>query len=237
MSELEFSRRLRQYRKDRNLTQQELADRLGVSNKSVSRWEGGSYPDVALLGPLAAALGVTVDDLLSEGTPVRTLTRTDWQNVLSFAFALGGGILYFGLSTFVPVFAAYLLYVAALAYGVYLQRHYTYHSRWFYLSGLLMNFFVHCQLILGIGVLAQSAYSYGVLQRFFGETTMSAEPFRLLVYALFAPAVRIGGGIVLTAVTALVIFCSGKRGRRRAAGKPEQEKTPPTPESEEEQEK
>lgn len=235
MSELEFSRRLRQYRKDRNLTQQELADRLGVSNKSVSRWEGGSYPDVALLGPLAAALGVTVDDLLNEGTPVRTLTRTDWQNVLSFAFALGGGILYFGLSTFMPVFAAYLLYVAALAYGVYLQRHYTYHSRWFYLSGLLMNFFVHYQLIQGIGVLVQSAYSYAVLQGFFGETTVSAEPFQFLIYALFAPAVRIGGGIALTAITALVIFCSGRRSRRRA--EPEREKTPPTPESEAESDK
>ena len=51
MTELEFGERLKQYRKARGLTQQELADLLGVSNKSVSRWEGGSYPDVATLGP------------------------------------------------------------------------------------------------------------------------------------------------------------------------------------------
>ena len=51
MTELEFGERLKQYRKARGLTQQELADLLGVSNKSVSRWESGSYPDVATWAP------------------------------------------------------------------------------------------------------------------------------------------------------------------------------------------
>lgn len=60
--EQSFSERLKRYRKERNLTQQQLADALGVSNKSVSRWEsGGGYPDVPLLVPLARALGVTAD--------------------------------------------------------------------------------------------------------------------------------------------------------------------------------
>ena len=39
--EQSFSGRLKQYRRDKNLTQQELADRLGVSSKTVSRWESG----------------------------------------------------------------------------------------------------------------------------------------------------------------------------------------------------
>lgn len=39
--EQSFSERLKRYRKERNLTQQQLADALGVSNKSVSRWESG----------------------------------------------------------------------------------------------------------------------------------------------------------------------------------------------------
>ena len=63
--EAEFSERLKRYRKEKNMTQQELADALGVSNKSISRWESsGGYPDVPLLVPLARALGVSVDDLL-----------------------------------------------------------------------------------------------------------------------------------------------------------------------------
>lgn len=39
--EQSFSERLKQYRRDKTLTQQELADLLGVSNKTVSRWESG----------------------------------------------------------------------------------------------------------------------------------------------------------------------------------------------------
>ena len=157
MTELEFGERLKHYRKQKGLTQQELADLLGVSNKSVSRWESGSYPDVATLGPLAAALGVTVDDLLGTSPPIRTLDKSDWQNLLSFAFAIGGGILYFLLVLFTPVPVAYLLYLGAMAYGVYLQKHYTYHSRWFLLSNVVMDFFVNSSVaesLLGLFGLA-----------------------------------------------------------------------------------
>ena len=48
------------------LTQAELAGRLSVSDKTVSKWETGKgYPDITLLEPLAGALGVTVTELLS----------------------------------------------------------------------------------------------------------------------------------------------------------------------------
>ena len=43
MTELEFGARLKQLRQEKHLTQQELADQLGVSNKSVSRWESGGH--------------------------------------------------------------------------------------------------------------------------------------------------------------------------------------------------
>lgn len=39
--EQDFSERLKKYRREKNLTQQELADLLQVSNKTVSRWESG----------------------------------------------------------------------------------------------------------------------------------------------------------------------------------------------------
>ena len=62
--EQSFSERLKRYRKERNLTQQQLADALGVSNKSVSRWEsGGGYPDVPLLVPLFISAFRRANDL------------------------------------------------------------------------------------------------------------------------------------------------------------------------------
>lgn len=148
--EAEFSERLKRYRKEKNMTQQELADALGVSNKSISRWESsGGYPDVPLLVPLARALGVSVDDLLDGEKPVRALTRTDVQSLLSFAFALGGGILFYLLRLFVPLLVCYLAYLGCMAYGVYLQRYYAYHSRWFWLGNAGMNLAVNLSVIAG----------------------------------------------------------------------------------------
>ena len=51
------------------LTQLQLADRLGVSDKTVSKWETGKgYPDITLLEPIADALSVSVAELLSGNT-------------------------------------------------------------------------------------------------------------------------------------------------------------------------
>lgn len=55
-----------QRRKALGLTQKQLAERLLVSDKAVSKWENGaSYPEVTLLPPLAQILGLTVDELLA----------------------------------------------------------------------------------------------------------------------------------------------------------------------------
>lgn len=55
-----------QRRKALGLTQKQLAERLLVSDKAVSKWEvGASYPEVTLLPPLAQVLGLTVDELLA----------------------------------------------------------------------------------------------------------------------------------------------------------------------------
>lgn len=53
-------------RKTIGLTQQALADRLGLTNKAVSKWEtGDGLPDITILPALAENLGVTVDELLA----------------------------------------------------------------------------------------------------------------------------------------------------------------------------
>ena len=53
-------------RKEAGMTQKQVADRLHVTDRAVSKWERGlSYPDVTLMEPLAAVLGVGVDELLT----------------------------------------------------------------------------------------------------------------------------------------------------------------------------
>lgn len=59
-----FSQNLRRLRLEKKLTQEQLANILGVSVQSVSRWEcGNSLPDVMLLPDIARLYGVTIDDL------------------------------------------------------------------------------------------------------------------------------------------------------------------------------
>ena len=95
-------------RKERNMTQKELAKVLHVSDRAVSKWErGAGFPDISLLEPLADALGLGVLDLLrgergAESQPELTVrealaflgeqakrqTRKRWSQVLAGACAL-----------------------------------------------------------------------------------------------------------------------------------------------------
>ena len=53
-----------QQRKDLNLTQKQLAEKIGVSDRAISKWErGAGFPDVSLIEPLANALGLTLPEL------------------------------------------------------------------------------------------------------------------------------------------------------------------------------
>ncbi len=69
MENTTLGRRIAALRKQQNLTQDELAEKLGLSSQAVSKWENElSCPDIMLLPELARILHVTVDVLLS-GTP------------------------------------------------------------------------------------------------------------------------------------------------------------------------
>ena len=57
---------IRNLREKRSLTQAELADRIGVSSKTVSKWETAKgLPDITLLQPLTQALGISVIELMN----------------------------------------------------------------------------------------------------------------------------------------------------------------------------
>ena len=60
-----FGENLRNLRRGRNLTQENLADVFGVSFQTVSKWErGDSYPDITMLPEIADFFKVTTDELL-----------------------------------------------------------------------------------------------------------------------------------------------------------------------------
>ena len=53
-------------RKEKGLTQKELADRIGVTNATISKWETGKgFPDISLLEPLANALDITISEIIA----------------------------------------------------------------------------------------------------------------------------------------------------------------------------
>ena len=57
---------IKNLREKRKMTQHQLAEQISVSDKTVSKWETGrGYPDVSLIEPLSAALGVSVIELFS----------------------------------------------------------------------------------------------------------------------------------------------------------------------------
>ena len=65
MSELKIAKMIMKRRKERKMTQEDLANYLGVSKAAISKWETGqSYPDLALLPIIAAYFNLSVDELI-----------------------------------------------------------------------------------------------------------------------------------------------------------------------------
>ena len=61
-----IGKRISEYRKKKNLKQDELAEMLGVSPQAVSKWENDiSCPDISLLPELSRILGVSIDELVA----------------------------------------------------------------------------------------------------------------------------------------------------------------------------
>lgn len=74
---MEFNEKIQELRKQKGLTQEELAEALFVSRTAVSKWESGrGYPNIDSLKAIAKFFGVTVDELLS-GEQVLTIAQED----------------------------------------------------------------------------------------------------------------------------------------------------------------
>ena len=65
MNQEKIGKFIAERRKEKNITQEHLANKLGVTNKSISRWENGkTMPDISLFEPLCKELNITINELL-----------------------------------------------------------------------------------------------------------------------------------------------------------------------------
>lgn len=66
MNQEKIGKFILELRKEKNMTQQELADKIGVTDRAISKWENGrGMPDLSLMKPLCKELGITINELIS----------------------------------------------------------------------------------------------------------------------------------------------------------------------------
>lgn len=85
---------IRELREKQNLTQLELAEKLQVSDKTVSKWETGKgYPDITLLEPIAAAFGVSVTELLAGKTVNNRNRSANMKRMMFYVCPVCGNVI------------------------------------------------------------------------------------------------------------------------------------------------
>lgn len=72
-------------RKEKNMTQQELADKIGVTDRAISKWENGrGMPDLSLMKPLCDELGITINELISgENLDKKEYKKKSDENIIN----------------------------------------------------------------------------------------------------------------------------------------------------------
>ncbi len=85
---------IKRLRERSGMTQRQLADKMTVSEKTVSKWETGrGYPDISLVEPLAAALGVSIIELFSGENVVNTNRSFNMQRIRLHVCPLCGNVI------------------------------------------------------------------------------------------------------------------------------------------------
>ena len=91
---MKISEQIKRYRKEANLTQEQVANYLGVSTPAVNKWEKGStYPDIALIPAISRLLKIDLNDIFSFHGELTEFEIAQFANELS-EIALGEGIVY-----------------------------------------------------------------------------------------------------------------------------------------------
>lgn len=77
MNQEKIGKFILELRKEKNMTQQELADKIGVTDRAISKWENGrGLPDLSLMKPLCDELGISINELISG----EKIDKKEYQN-------------------------------------------------------------------------------------------------------------------------------------------------------------
>ena len=86
---------IKSLREQKKITQLQLAEKLGVSDKTISKWETGKgYPDITLLEPIADAFSVSVTELISGNTVTNSNVSSNMMRSLFFVCPVCGNIIH-----------------------------------------------------------------------------------------------------------------------------------------------
>ena len=97
---MEFNEKLQELRKQKGLTQEELAESLYVSRTAISKWESGrGYPNIDSLKVIAKFFGITIDELLS-GDELLTIAEEDTKQKENYFRDLVFGLLDLSIAMF-----------------------------------------------------------------------------------------------------------------------------------------
>jgi len=121
LDQVRTGRFIQALRKELGLTQRQLAERLSISDKTVSKWETGSgLPEISLLMPLCRELGINVNELLSgERLSAADYQRKAEENIMSLMKEREENIRKIKLSVFTGVSPTVVLIVMVLLVGFY----------------------------------------------------------------------------------------------------------------------
>lgn len=85
---------IKRFREGKHMTQAQLAERIGVSDKAVSKWETGrGLPDISLVEALAAALGVSVPELMNGEQIINKNTSANVRRARFYVCPICGNVL------------------------------------------------------------------------------------------------------------------------------------------------
>ncbi len=104
---MKINEKIYMLRKEHNMSQEALADKLNVSRQTVSKWElGESCPDFDKIGPLCALFGITADELINDRKTEKTVdNKPDVLKAFVISFSI---LLYFVAIAYIVLGAEFL---------------------------------------------------------------------------------------------------------------------------------